>query len=178
MKYLLLHLHGWSPEAVAGALAAEQVEVRQVDSPTEVRTDDRPSVFLLDVAGRRQVTPQLLTGLREAGVSVLALGAADEGDVPADLPAELLSGFLPASGGPRQLLVALRAAFRVSAAHREHTRARAESAARLNELTELADIGVLLTTEKNLDTLLELILLAGPPGDPVGCRQSLHRRDR
>ncbi|HXI20601.1 MAG TPA: HD domain-containing phosphohydrolase, partial [Gemmatimonadales bacterium] len=47
---------------------------------------------------------------------------------------------------------------RVSAAHREHARARAESAARLNELTELAEIGVLLTTEKNLNTLLDLIL--------------------
>jgi HD-GYP domain-containing protein (c-di-GMP phosphodiesterase class II) len=54
--------------------------------------------------------------------------------------------------------VALRSAFRVSAAHREQTRSRAESAARLNELTELAEIGVRLTTEKNLDTLLELIL--------------------
>jgi len=41
---------------------------------------------------------------------------------------------------------------------RETARIRAESAARLNELTELAEIGVLLTTEKNLDTLLELIL--------------------
>jgi hypothetical protein len=58
----------------------------------------------------------------------------------------------------RELLVSLRTAFRISATARETSRIRAESATRLNELTELAEIGVLLTTEKNLDTLLELIL--------------------
>jgi HD-GYP domain-containing protein (c-di-GMP phosphodiesterase class II) len=158
MRYQLFHLRSWSPQSIAGALAAEQVESCPVDSPTEIRSDDRPAVFLLDVEGRRQITTQLLGGLRDAGVAVLALGSPTEPDVPADLPAELLSGFLPESSGPKQLLIALRAAFRVSASHREHTRTRAESAARLNELTELAEIGVLLTTEKNLDTLLGLIL--------------------
>ena len=59
-------------------------------------------------------------------MAVLALGEAGEDDVPADLPAELLSGFLRAPVGPRQLLVALRSAFRVSASHRDHARARAE----------------------------------------------------
>ena len=158
MKYQLFHLRSWSPGAIAGALAADQVESCPVDSPTDIRGDERPAVFLLDVDGRRQINTQLLGALRDAGVSVLALGSESETDVPSDLPAELLSGFMPASGGPRQLLIALRAAFRVSASHREHTRTRAESAARLNELTELAEIGVLLTTEKNLDTLLGLIL--------------------
>jgi HD-GYP domain-containing protein (c-di-GMP phosphodiesterase class II) len=158
MKYQLFHLRRWSPETIAGALQAEQVECCPVDSAAEIRTDDRPAVFLLDVEGRREVNPVLLGALRDAGVAILALGGPDEQDIPPALPAELLSGFLPASSGPKQLLVALRSAFRISASHREHTRARAESAARLNELTELAEIGVLLTTEKNLDTLLGLIL--------------------
>lgn len=158
MKYQLFHLRSWSPAPIAAALNADLVESCPVDSPTEIRTDERPAAFLLDVEGRRQVNTQLLGGLRDAGVSVLALGSSSETDVPSELPVELLSGFLPASSGPRQLLIALRAAFRVSASHREHTRTRAESAARLNELTDLAEIGVLLTTEKNLDTLLGLIL--------------------
>lgn len=158
MKYQLFHLRGWSPEAIAGALRAEQVECCPVDSATEIRTDERPAVFLLDVDGRRQINPMLLGALRDAGVSILALGGPDEADVPPALSAELLSGFIPGNSGPKQLLIALRAAFKISASHREHTRARAESAARLNELSELAEIGVLLTTEKNLDTLLGLIL--------------------
>ncbi len=158
MKYLLLHPPTWSPAPVAEALASEQVEIREVATPADVHGDERPAAYLLDSATRRQVTPQLLAGLRDAGIAILAVGEPGETDVPEDLPADVLGGFVQAPVGPRQLLVALRAAFRVSAAHREQTRTRAESAARLHELTELAEIGVQLTTEKNLDTLLGLIL--------------------
>lgn len=158
MSFLLFHPPSWSPRALAHVLQEEQVELRQVESPGEVRAEDCPSAYLLDGAARSHVTPQVLTALRDQGVAVLALGEPGEEDVPADLPAELLSGFLRAPVGPRQLLVALRSAFRVSAAHREHARTRAESTARLNELTELANIGVRLTTEKDLNALLDLIL--------------------
>ncbi|MBK8004383.1 MAG: GAF domain-containing protein [Gemmatimonadetes bacterium] len=158
MKYVLYHPPTWSPEAVAAPLAAEQVELRVAEGPSEIRADDRPTAYLLDAAARAHVTPQLLGGLRDAGVAVLALGEAGEPDVPPETPADVLAAYLRAPVGPRQLLVALRSAFRVSALHREQVRARAESAARLHELTELANIGVLLTTEKNLNTLLDLIL--------------------
>lgn len=158
MKYQLFHPPSWSPGAVTQALASEQVELRVVQGPGEVRADDRPAAYLLDGSVRRQVTPESLAALRDSGVAILVLGEPGETDVPSDLPADVLSGFLPAPVGPRQLLVALRAAFRVSAAQREQARSRAESAFRLNELTELAEIGVRLTTEKNLDTLLDLIL--------------------
>jgi len=158
VKYLLFHSPTWFGATVTAALAAEEVERREVTSPSQIRADDRPSVYLLDPSARHQTTPQLLAGLREAGVAIVALGAPDESDIPADLPADMLNGFVPAPAGPKQLLVALRSAFRVSAAHRDHTRTRAESAARLSELSELAEIGVLLTTEKNLNTLLDLIL--------------------
>lgn len=158
MKYLLFHPPTWSPDEVQAALAAEQVERREVRSAAEIRADDRPTAYLLDGPARAGVTPGRLASLRDSGVAILALGAPGETDVPAELPAELLSGFIQSTAGPRQLLVALRAAFRVSASSGEHRRARQESAARLSELTELADIGVQLTTEKNLETLLDLIL--------------------
>jgi len=158
VKYLLFHPPTWSPAPVAAALAAEQVEARIAATPAEVRGDDRPTAYLLDGNARRMVTPELLTALRDSGVAILALGEPGETDVPAELPAEVLGGFLRGPAGPRELLVALRSAFRLSATHREQARTRAESAARLNELTELAEIGVLLSTEKNLDTLLDLIL--------------------
>jgi len=158
MKFILYHSPTWSPGALAGTLATEQVELREAPSPSEVRADDRPTAYLVDPASRSQLTPQLLGGLRDSGVAILALGMPGEADLPSELPADVLTAFVKDPVGPRQLLVSLRSAFRVSAAHREHARARAESAARLHELTELAEIGVLLTTEKNLDTLLELIL--------------------
>jgi len=158
VKYLLFHPPTWSPEAIQAALAAEQVERREVRSVAEIRPDDRPAVFLLDGPARAQATAEVLASLRDAGVAVLALGIPGETDVPSALPAELLSGFIQSAAGPRQLLVALRAAFQLSVSSGEHRRATQESAARLGELTELADIGVQLTTEKNLETLLDLIL--------------------
>src|SRR5690606_23763238 len=158
LSFLLYHPPTWSPRALAHTLQNEQVELREVETPGEVRGEDRPTAYLLDGTARAHVTPQALNALREQGVAVIALGDPGEDDLPADLPAEPLTGFLKAPVAPRQLLVAIRSAFRVSAAHREHARARAESSARLNELTELANIGVLLTTEKDLDTLLDLIL--------------------
>jgi len=158
VKYLLYHGPSWSPGPVAEALSAEQVELRVAGAAAEIHLDDRPTVYLVDPPTRASVTPQALAGLRDAGISILAIGKTGEQDVPAELPAELLVGFVRSPAPTRELLVSLRAAFRISATARETSRIRAESAARLNELTELAEIGVLLTTEKNLDTLLELIL--------------------
>ena len=158
MKYLLFHPPTWSPGALAAMLEREQVECRLAQEPGEVRVEERPTAYLLDGAARRAVTPQLLSGLRDSGVALVALGRTQDSDIPDDLPADLLAAYVPAAAGPRHLLVALRAGFRLSAAHREQTRARADGAARLNELTELAEIGVRLTTEKDLNRLLELIL--------------------
>jgi HD-GYP domain-containing protein (c-di-GMP phosphodiesterase class II) len=158
VKYLLLHHPSWSPAEVADALAAEGVETRAVDVPSPSGANDRPAVYLLDANARKGAVPELLSALRDAGISILGLGEPGEQDVPAGLPAELLSSFVKAPVGPRQLLVALRSAFHLSALHRDTARSRAESAARLNEITELTEIGVRLTTEKNYNTLLDLIL--------------------
>lgn len=158
MKYLLLHPPTWSPAPVAAQLASGRVEHRVVQSPAEIAPDGRPTAYVLDGPARQQASPEVLAELRDAGVAVLALGLSGETDVPPQLPVELLSGFIQSTAGPRQLLVALRAAFRVSALSGEHQRAQRESSTRLNDLSELADIGVQLTTEKNLETLLNLIL--------------------
>jgi len=58
----------------------------------------------------------------------------------------------------RQLLVAVRAGFREAAARAGTARARAEAASRGREIGELTRIGVALGTERDLDTLLDLIL--------------------
>ena len=158
MKFLLLHLPTWSPESISQPLAQEGVEVRQVSSASEVAADHRPTVLLLDAPARPHFTPHALLALRDAGVAVLALGANGEDDVPHDLPAEALAGFVRGPIGGRQLLVGLRSAMLVAAAQQDTARARAETAARTSEITELTDIGIQLTTEKDYNKLLDLIL--------------------
>jgi HD-GYP domain-containing protein (c-di-GMP phosphodiesterase class II) len=158
VKYLLYHSPAWSPGPIAEALAGEEVRLEAVESAARIQPGRLPSAYLLDGKARAGASREALARLKEAGVAVVALGLPGEQDVPADLPVELLSVFLQWSAGPRQLLVGLRSAFQISASALEHRQAREESAARLSELTELADIGVQLTTEKNLETLLDLIL--------------------
>jgi len=158
MKFLLLHLPSWTPEPIGLPLAQEGVEVRQVNSASEVAADHRPTVLLLDAVARSHFTPHALLALRDAGVAVLALGANGEEDVPHDLPAEALAGFVRGPIGGRQLLVGLRSALLVAAARQDTLRAKAETAARTSEITELTDIGIQLTTEKDYNKLLDLIL--------------------
>jgi hypothetical protein len=158
MKFLLFHLPSWTPETISHPLAQEGVEVRQVSSASEVAADHRPTVLLLDAAARSHFTPHALLALRDAGVAVLALGANGEEDVPHDLPAEALAGFVRGPIGGRQLLVGLRSALLVAAARQDTLRAKAETAARTSEITELTDIGIQLTTEKDYNKLLDLIL--------------------
>jgi HD-GYP domain-containing protein (c-di-GMP phosphodiesterase class II) len=158
MKFLLLHLPSWTPETISHPLAQEGVEVRQVSSASEVAADHRPTVLLLDALARSHFTPHALLALRDAGVAVLALGANGEEDVPHDLPAEALAGFVRGPIGGRQLLVGLRSALLVAAARQDTLRAKAETAARTSEITELTDIGIQLTTEKDYNKLLDLIL--------------------
>jgi HD-GYP domain-containing protein (c-di-GMP phosphodiesterase class II) len=74
------------------------------------------------------------------------------------MPSELLSGFVRHPAGTRQLLVAVRAGYREAAARMETARARSEAASRSREIGELTRIGVALGTERDLKTLLDLIL--------------------
>lgn len=159
MKFLLLHSPAWQPgPVVAAALAEDHIESCPLPSSDEIRLDDRPTVILLLPADRDAATGVRLSAAFDAGVTIVALGEAGEADVPAGLPAERLAAFVPAPLQPRALLLAIRSALREALARKEAVRARAESAARLGELTELTEIGMRLTTEKHYDQLLDLIL--------------------
>ena len=158
MKFRLLHTASWSPAAIGDALAAEQVETVVLSEPVDHKVDGLPTVFLLDAEGRRRIPAAVLDSLRESGAAIVALGAPGEEDVPSDLPVDLLSGFVKSPAPPRVLLVALRSAYREAAARREAALARREIATRTREVAELAEIGIKLTTEKNYNTLLDLIL--------------------
>ena len=158
MSYLLLHTSSWSPAAVADALKAFKVDTQAVRLPRELMPNERPTVFVLDPASRANYPTETLRAFVDAGGSIITLGREGETDVAEGLPMELLSAFVKHPQGNRQLLIAIRAGFREAAARAETGRARAEAALRSREIGELTRIGVALGTERDLKTLLDLIL--------------------
>ena len=159
MRYVLLHPPMWRPHEVAPALETSQVEARPVRQAREVAVvDDRPTVLLLDAESRSTFPVDVMRAFVDAGGAIVALGRQGEADVPETLPTEFLSGFLTYPTSPRRLLVAIRAGFREAAARAETARARGEAAQRAREIGELTRIGVALGTERDIKTLLELIL--------------------
>ncbi len=158
MRYLLLHTPAWSPAGVRPALEGAQIEAREARVPRELVVDERPTVFVLDPESRSIFPVDVLRAFVDAGGAIVALGRDGEPDLPAEMPSELLSGFVKQPVGPRQLLVAVRAGYREAAARMETARARSEAANRSREIGELTRIGVALGTERDLKTLLELIL--------------------
>ena len=158
-KLVLLHGPAWDGGEVRAALDAEQIDRRIVTASGPGTIDDRPTVLLLDETLRGTLGAAGVRAAADAGAAVVALGAPGETDLPASLPgADLAPIFLTAPAGPRQLLAALKAAFREAAGRAEILRGRTEVAARSREITELAQIGVALTTERNYDVLLDMIL--------------------
>ena len=158
MRYLLLHTPAWTPAGVRPALESAQIEAREARIPRELVADERPTVFVLDAESRSIFPVDVLRAFVDAGGAIVALGRDGEPDLPAEMPSELLSGFVKQPIGPRQLLVAMRAGYREAAARLETARARSEAANRSREIGELTRIGVALGTERDLKTLLELIL--------------------
>lgn len=158
MNYVLLHPDSWSPTRLGPALESARVETRAIRDAADLVPADRPTVFLLPQENRHAFPLEALRGFVDGGGAIVALGADAETDVPECLPTELLSGFVPHPAGVRQLLVALRAAYREAAARAEAGRARSEALLRGNEVTELAAIGAKLMTERDPKQLLDDIL--------------------
>jgi len=158
VSYLLLHTGSWSPAPLADALKAFKVDTQAVRLPRDLMPNERPTVFVLDPASRGNYPTETLRAFVDAGGSVITLGREGETDVAEGLPMELLSAFVKHPQGNRQLLIAIRAGFREAAARAETGRARAEAALRSREIGELTRIGVALGTERDLKTLLDLIL--------------------
>jgi HD-GYP domain-containing protein (c-di-GMP phosphodiesterase class II) len=157
MRFTLLHPLTFDPAPIAAALASEEIAVRVVRTADELAPEPR-AVFLLDSASRSLFPPSRLQAFVEGGGAVVALGAAGESDLPDTLNPEVISAYVPQPAGPRQLLLALRAAYREAASRLEAQRARTEAAARARELGELTRIGMALATERDYNALLELIL--------------------
>jgi HD-GYP domain-containing protein (c-di-GMP phosphodiesterase class II) len=158
VKFLLLHAPTFDPEPFAAALIAEQVEVRRISMPGELVSGRVPATLVLDPGSRDRFPLTALRQFIRGGGACVALGTPDESDLPDRLPDDLVSAFLPVQPGRRQFLVALRSCYREAAARTEAARARGEAASRTKELGELTRIGMALSTERDLNTLLEMIL--------------------
>lgn len=158
MRYLLLHPATFARAPIERALDAEDVKARDIRSPAELRPGEFRTVFLLDAAARRLFPATSLRAFVDAGGAVVVLGAPGETDLPEELPAEVIAAYVPQPAGTRHLLLALRAAYRDAAARAEVGRARQEAANRTKELGELTRIGMALATERDYNTLQNLIL--------------------
>lgn len=128
--------------------------------PTVAAVDpERPTVVLLDRSLLRALggDDERLFDLARVA-ALVAWGDPEEQEPGDDFPQGLLTGFIAGNATPGALIATLRGAFRHALTLVQERRARAGEQQRYRELTELTRVGVALSTERNLGTLLELIL--------------------
>ncbi len=139
----------------------DDIEVRRVPVlPRPGALDPcRPTVVLLDrsllasTGDERRVLDELA-----AVAALVGWGEVSE-EAPSDaFPADLLTSFIPGVASPGAVIAALRGAFRHAAALVVARNARIAEGERYHELTELTRVGVALSTERDLITLLDMIL--------------------
>jgi hypothetical protein len=158
MKYTLVHTEQFDIESIAEALEREGVLTQRLESTEELITEDGATVLILDPDYRSSVTLDQLRHFVNSGGAVVAVGAEGAPDVPAELDDSLLAGFVRSPYGTRQLLLALRTAYREAAARTALERAKRDAALRTRELGELTRIGMALSTERDYEQLQSLIL--------------------
>jgi HD-GYP domain-containing protein (c-di-GMP phosphodiesterase class II) len=139
----------------------DDVEVRRVPTlPAPGTLDpDRPTVIVLD---RRLLNSaggdyERLRGLA-ACAAFVGLGDQGEDEPPPEFPADLLTGYLPCNAPAGTILAMFRGGFRHAATLMAERRAVCEEKERHRQLRELTNVGVALSTERDLLTLLEMIL--------------------
>ncbi len=158
MKYQLFHTAGYEPTPLAGTLSAEGIETTEIHAPDELVVGEQPTVLILDPASQQLFSLTSLRSFVDAGGAIVAIAEDDDNDDAQSVRDRLLSGLIIMPYQPRELLVALRAAFRDAATRTENQRLRKEADTRSKELAELTKIGVALNTERDYDTLQELVL--------------------
>lgn len=161
MKPLLLTALGRTISAAPLGRRGDDVEVRRIPAlPTARALDlERPTVIMVDrsligSAGDAGVRLEELAAL----VALVGIGEPGEAEPPDGMPLELLSGYLPGDAPVPTVFATLHGAFRHAAALLAARRARSDAEERARELAELTAIGAAMGTERDLNTLLDLIL--------------------
>jgi HD-GYP domain-containing protein (c-di-GMP phosphodiesterase class II) len=136
------------------------LDVRRVERlPTVDDLDpERPTVILLDGALARRSAGGVSLGMLATYVAFIGLG--DDGE---ESPAEALrsvamTSWLPAGASTGQGTTALMGALRHASSLIDAYRAAKLEQSSAHDLRELSRVGAALTTERNLDALLEMIL--------------------
>jgi HD-GYP domain-containing protein (c-di-GMP phosphodiesterase class II) len=161
VKPLLITAAGRTISSAPLGRRESDIEVRRVPVLPTARSLDpcRPTVIVLD---RSLVESAGGAGeqLRElaAVAALVALGDVGETEPSEVFPGDLLTGFLPGDAPPGTIFAMLRGGFRHAAALVAERRAVAGEDERHRELTELTSVGVALSTQRDLLSLLEMIL--------------------
>ncbi|CAN5560486.1 HD family phosphohydrolase [soil metagenome] len=161
MKPLLLTAVGRTISTAPLGRRGDDVEVRHIPTlPTARSIDvDRPTVIALDQALLASLGDDP-TRVQELAlmVAMVGLGEVGEKEPPPGFPVDAVTCWLSGDASTAMVIAALRGAFRHAAALLAARAARHDAAARARELGELTAIGVALSTERDLHTLLDLIL--------------------
>ncbi len=161
MKPLILTSLGRAVPALDSLATRGDVEIKRVPLlPAAAALDaERATVVLLDralVQGAGDDQTQFAQLAAQA--ALVGMGESGETEPPEFFPSELLSGYFAGDTPVATARITLHGALRHAAAlvaARRATRLEGRSA---SDVTELSRIGVALTTERDLLTLLELIL--------------------
>ena len=160
MKPLLIAAVGRTISAAPLGRREDDVELRHVPVlPTASSLDPaRPTVIALDRALLASAGDA--ARLRELAhhAAFVGLGDPGDGEPPADFPLDLLTSYVTSDAPVGAVVAALRGAFRHAASLVAEQRAVAQESERHRELRELTNVGVALSTERDLYTLLEMIL--------------------
>ena len=161
MKPLLLTAVGRTISTGPLGRRGDDVEVRLIPTlPTARSIDlDRPTVIALDRDLLASVGDDP-TRVQELALMVAMVGIGEVGEMepPPGFPVDTVSCWIPGDAPLSTVIAALRGAFRHAASLLAARTARHDAADRARELTELTAIGVALSTERDLHTLLDLIL--------------------
>ena len=132
-------------------------EVQRLEHLPAVDTlsPERPVVVLLDAALARDAASVNALAERAALVGIGAAGAVEPG---AELPEDALCGFFAEDAPPALARTVLQGALRHAAALVAAQREASTATARSGEIAELSRVGVALSTERDLPTLLHMIL--------------------
>jgi HD-GYP domain-containing protein (c-di-GMP phosphodiesterase class II) len=161
MKPLLLTPLGRTLSSAPLGRREDDVEVRRIPAlPTASSLDaDRPTVIALDHALLASAGDDA-ERLRELATvaALVGLGETGEDEPPETFPVDLLTSYVAGDAAVGTIIAALRGAFRHASALVAARQARVEADERARELGELTTIGVALSTQRDLNALLDLIL--------------------
>lgn len=136
-----------------------RLEVRHIAALPRLAELDRsrPTVIWLDDALLGASTPVSLAALA-ASVAIVAVGPPGHRAPAEGIPLDVLAGFIAADAPARAIAATLQGAFRGAAALIAARRAEAGEAERHREVADLAQVGVALTTQRDLLQLLDTVL--------------------